>query len=291
MQTKCDITGKAMLVNFKVSLWTAAKQDKNLSNESADLHKADRTLIRTTRSLLEKSALEEVRKVASRARTDHYQYTLPWLDDGSRILSAPGFLKYAEIMRAHQDKFDQAVNEFVRQYPDLVDDARRRLNGLFNPAEYPDVSDMKQRFGIGFNLLPFPDARDFRVDLNQADVELIRRNIEASTQAAIAEANRDIWNRAAIVVSHMVEKLRGYVVTTEGISHPFRDTLVTNIEELVNLIPLLNITEDAEIARLATTMQAELTRNSAETLRLSDTTRAQVADTAEQILAHIEAYI
>ena len=52
-------------------------------------------------------------------------------------------------------------------------------------------------------------------------------------------------------VQHLADRLTAYKVTGEGVEHPFRDTVVTNLVKLVDVLPKLNITNDPELERLA----------------------------------------
>src|SRR5260221_3602631 len=41
-------------------------------------------------------------------------------------------------------------------------------------------------------------------------------------------------------------------VTTEGVEHPFRDSVVTNLVKIVDILPKLNVTGDPALETLAT---------------------------------------
>jgi hypothetical protein len=78
-----------------------------------------------TKSLLAKDALAKITTVSGAAREYHYEATLPWLQDGSRILPSDNFFVYSERMRKLKEEFDLCVAEFVSSYPALRD--RRTL--------------------------------------------------------------------------------------------------------------------------------------------------------------------
>lgn len=291
MQTS-NITDRAMLVNLSIKQWTANRHDKRASAEVAHNHNSSVEMGRYQKQLLSKGALLAIKQAANSARTDHYELTLPWSDSGARILSSTGFMRYSERMRKHDSAFWTAVDTFVNEYPDLVNEARRMLNGLFNPAEYPSVRSIRDFFAFGFNVLPMPSADDFRVNLGTAETARIRSEIESQVNASIAGAMSDVWTRMRDVVSHMASKLRAYNVdANDGVSNPFRDSLVQNIRDLVEILPALNLTDDPDVDAFTQRMRNELCHHSPDTLRASSFAREETAAAAERILSQMEAFI
>ena len=164
------ITDRAMLVRLSISVWAAKKGDRraNRAVENAfgivDANKAGNY----TKWLVGQESIQRLTKLTTEIRTWHYQNTLPWTDDGARLLPTANFADYSAKMRAYHQQFDAEVQTFIRNYPDIVAEARIRLNGLFNPADYP--SNITERFGWGIEVSPVPQARDFRVDLAADEV-------------------------------------------------------------------------------------------------------------------------
>jgi len=87
--------------------------------------------------------------------------------------------------------------------------------------------------------MPLPDASDFRVSLGKEETERIQRQITATVQASLTVASRELWQRLYEAVSHMAERLSAYKVGEETVEHPFRDTVVTNLVRLVDVLPKL----------------------------------------------------
>ena len=49
-----------------------------------------------------------------------------------------------------------------------------------------------------------------------------------------------------------------YKTTEQGVEHPFRDSIVTNLVKLVDVMPRLNVTHDPELKRLTDQVRASL---------------------------------
>lgn len=304
------LSERAMLARLNIRQWTARRLDKRVTDKVNQEHGAANDAGRYNKLLVSKNALAEIQRIAGAARDEHYSRTLPWHDEGARILSAAGYMAYADAMRKHRQEFESAVASFVAGYPDFVADARTRLNGLFNAADYPACGDVESRFAFSIGIDPCPDAADFRVDIGDAQAEAIRADIEARAKQAMADATRDVWQRIADRVGHMAERLRAYdppehetfqrldskgkqvtaTRTTKEASGVFRDSLVENVRELVALLPFLNVTGDSALAAVADRMQA-LCRDDATTLRNNGAARASVAAEAESILADVQSYL
>jgi hypothetical protein len=79
-------------------------------------------------------------------------------------------------------------------------------------------------------------------------------------------------------------------VTEEGVTHPFRDTVVTDLVKLVDLLPKLNVTGDPELERLAAQVRALLLVDPQE-LRKSESIRTETAKNATAIAQRMQAYM
>ena len=72
------------------------------------------------------------------------------------------------------------------------------------------------------------------------------------------------------------------------VEHPFRDSLVVNVRSVVQLAPLLNLTDDPRIAALCSEIERSLTGWSPDELRASASLRNRVADEADAILQRMQ---
>jgi hypothetical protein len=288
------LANRAMLAGVRISVWSARRVDKRVTAETNAAHNAASDAGRYNKALLAKDALAAVTAAASAARLAHYARTLPWMDDGARILPAAAYKDYADAMRTIRFQFETAVADFVANYDGFVQDARARLNGMFNPDEYPTADEIAGKFNFTTRVLPMPDAADFRVDLGDAVADAIRADITRDTQDALAAAQRDVWNRITTVVSHMVEKLNGYAPAMrpgDKVTGIFRDSLVENVRELVAILPALNLTNDATLTSVTARLERELCTHDADALRDNDGLRQETADNAAAILAEIADFL
>ena len=231
---------RAMLVNLSISAWTASKKDNKASDSVKSQAAANTKAGWFNKRLIDPTALQPLGKLEGRCRDMHYKFTLAWGDNGDRILPAAAYFDYTEQLRGLRAEYEAAVDQFCRDYPQLVQDARLMLGTMYDPNDYPAVGSIKQRFGIRTVFTPVPDAEDFRVSVGAAAVEEIKKSITDSVNARLVGATRDCWVRLEEAVKAIHERL----------SDPdavFRDSLIENLSVLLDLLPKLNITGDQKL--------------------------------------------
>lgn len=288
-----DLTARAMLVTLSIRQWTARKIDKRVTKEVADSHNASGDVGRYNKVLIARDSLAEINGIVGAARATHAKYSLPWMQDGTRILPADAFAKYSAEMQAHREAFESAVADFLAAYPSLVDEARDRLNGLFSDDDYPTPAEIERRFAWRVDVLPMPDAADFRVDIGTEAVERIKSDMARAMADAVNSAMDDARERLFKAVRHMADKLADYrpKTDTERASGIFRDSLVDNVRELVDVLPALNLTGDAALAAAIEATRDKLTAYDAADLREDPIARAEVQEAAAAIADDMAAFM
>lgn len=287
------LSEKAMLSSLTIKAWSGRKLDRKVTHEVNTAHGAAADAGRYNKALVSRDALAEIVTIGNAARNEHYRFTLPWLQDGSRILPAAAFNNYTAAMRKHSEDFDAAVVKFIAGYGDYVEDARKRLNGMFNAADYPTAHDIAARFAFQRSILPVPSGDDFRVSVADEQAAMIRADIEAKATEALQTAMQDVWARIADNVGHMATKLAEFEPGKPGerASGIFRDSLVENVRDLASLLPSLNITNDPALIRVHDQITSKLCTHDAETLRDNGALREETAAAAAAIASSVADYM
>lgn len=289
------LASKAMLASVTIRSWSSRKIDRVITTETNDRHKASADAGRYNKALLAKEAILPIVTASGQIRAYHGEVTLPWLDNGARILPAKRFDEYTKRMRQLRADFEAVVKTFCENYPRYVDEAKARLNTMFDPNDYPSPKKIASAFAFEIHVLPIPTAADFRVTIGDSQAAEIRASIEKSTKDATDIAMRDVWSRIASVVEKMVERLRAYQPATkeERAKNTFRDSLVGNVRDLVGILPAFNLTNDSRLEAITARMHEALCANEAEALRAPDAAklREDTAAAAEKILADVTDYL
>jgi len=96
-----------------------------------------------------------------------------------------------------------------------------------------------------------------------------------------AAAMKNLWERIYKPVKHMVDVL--------GKDNPkIYNTLLTNISDIVDILPDLNMTDDPKLNELGTEIQEKLCDSSIEELRKSDFRKKELHESAESLRQKIK---
>jgi hypothetical protein len=77
-----------------------------------------------------------------------YQITLPWSDEGFRLLPSNLYFDLTTRMREFEASFEQGMESFIQVYPQYIEQVRPELNGLFREEDYPAAEKLRKKFGV-----------------------------------------------------------------------------------------------------------------------------------------------
>ena len=276
------ITERAMLAAIHIRIWTAVKHDRKVSHDVATQHNAPENAGRYNKKLLRGAEkLDTLRTLAGQIRQHFYEITLPWSDEGYRLLPAHFYFDLTTKMREFERTFSQSVEEFLAVYPSYIEQVRPELNGLFREEDYPSAERLREKFGVKLEVLPIPSGDDFRVTLSEEEQARVAREIDETVRQSLNRGTKDLWVRLRDVVTHMADKLN------EPESR-FHASLVTNVFDLVDLLTRLNVNQDEELNRFAAEIKSRLCNFSAHELKKNDVLRVTTASDAAQILSQMD---
>lgn len=273
--TEKKLDQSAMLINLKISQWTARKLDKKTSAKVArDAGiAADRGSYYKT--LVGGDTIAAIKTKANEIRSYHYRMTLPWADDGPRLLPAMAYFEYMQQMQEFGDQYHSLVREFVDEYPMAREEAKRLLGSLFDEADYPDTQSVAGKFDMDITVMPMPTSGDFRVDLSEEEVERVRADITRRTEAVLAESMKEVYDRILKVTEAFVDRLGDE-------DKVFRNSLVENARSLHSLLPKFNLTNDPKLNELAERMEM-LCKHDPDELRKDPRVRAETHKAARHM--------
>lgn len=287
MKMITPLSRKAVLVAVNISQWTARKLDRKVTDEVNAKHNAANDAGRYNKLLIASEHLAELTGMVSKARALHYTMTQPWADEGPRILPNALFAKFSDEFRTLKREFAAAADRFAAAYPGFIAERKIALNGLFNEKDYPSAGEIRSKFNLDLTILPFPDAADFRSELDADTVAEIKAQLQTTTANVIDGAMQHTVERILEAVGHMAKKLAEFKPSAgpgdkaEGV---FRDSLVENVRQLAELLPAFNLTGDARLAEITDRIKSELCVEDAKDLRENDDVREAVQKSADEIV-------
>jgi hypothetical protein len=280
METNSEISKNAVLVNLNIRTWAANVMDHTVSSEIAESHGTDKKMGRFWKTLVAKGTgtpLGEIYVIERAARKFHYDNTLPWMHDGLRILPCTNYQSYMTQMREFKKTLEASVASFVNHYEALKEKAKADLKALYRDTDYPTRSKVASRFGLEIGVLPMPKAETFvDSDLSTIEVARIKRELETDLAITFQRANEDLWTRLYGCVANLQERL-------QGDPQYLREKVLLNAGELLDLLPRLNVTNDAKLEDLRVKLKSTFSGMTAEGLRQDVVTRAKAADEVSNI--------
>lgn len=283
------LNDRALLVTLSVSQWAGRKHDRQVTKSVADQHAADTSVGRFNKVLLPATGyLEDVHAMTTTLRQYVYTNTMAWGGvDGTRLLPVANYLPFNARFRQLVLEREAMVERFLDAYPRLKEEAKLFLpNGLYKEEDYPDVDTLRGKFACKIELSPVP-SDDFRVALGDDELQAIKADLVARTEASMKSAMREVWQRLYDKVSHMADKLQALSDTDDkgGRSKArLHDSTVDNIRELCELLPRLNITNDPDLEAMRQRVADSLGTVETDALKADPVFRSQTQAEAKSIM-------
>lgn len=272
-----SITQQSMVVNLQISMWVGQRLDKDASVKVTTDANADTDAARVNKHLVPKESLKPVQQAANALRAHFYEKTLPWKDNGDRLLPRKLYMDFIQQHSELKARFDAAVETFLTTtYPEAREQAQFRMGELFKADDYPSPDRLRSKFEVVLDLDAVTEAHDFRVTMEAEHVATIREGMERALQQRIGRAMQDVWQRLSDTLGHFAEKM-----ASDGI---FRDSTIKNLEELVEVLPGLNVLDDPHLDHIAAQIRDTLIGYDPQQIRKNPVVRSDLAVEAKAIM-------
>lgn len=280
-----SITTNCMTANISIGAWSGQRLDKGATAKLTQDAGADADAARVNKHLVPKESLKDIASCAGQLRTLFNTRTLPWKDNGDRLLTRKMYQPFISQYEELKGAFNDAVDHFVTNvYPSDIGRAAFRMGDLFNQDDFPAASDLRRRFYVTLDIGAVTEAGDFRVDLDEEQLTRIRDRIEGENTARIARAMGDVWTRLNNTLQHFAETM------ADG-DKVFRDSTVHNLTEIVELIPALNLMNDSNLTAIYKDLKSTLIGLSPKDLRKNPDVRNAAADEAQRIIDEMSGFM
>ena len=285
-----SLATSAVLVNAEVSVWSATKQDRVISNEVTTAKKADHSAGRYVKNLL---ADDPTHKQLLNYRQTVYNWlrrsTYDW--NGSlRLLPVVNLPKFKAEFQQHEKSYFALRDEFLNRYPTIVSNMAFKQGDMFDRNEYPSVDQIKDKFRIRLYVAEVPQsdyrcaiAQDLADDLKTTYQKQVNDEIVPQVMADIANQFMEVMESISHCcgVDEIGTSTDGEVKTKK---RKIYETTVDKAKDLCNTFRAFNLTNDAELAKASASLEKVLSGVSAEDIRESDAVRESVKQGVDDIL-------
>lgn len=204
---------RSLLVRFKVTLWTATARDQAATKQAG----LDGSGSYVMKQLVDKALINDIVAEARSIRREIERATLPWSDEGERLLPASMIESFRMLCVDLRIKYDGVVDRFVADY----ERARRaqkkkKLGSLYSDDDYPSADDVRAKFVLDVQYYPLPTGREFdALTIPRKQRDELRRGTAQATDDAIRRAERyfidrlrDVADKIYDQIAHQKTKLR-----------------------------------------------------------------------------------
>lgn len=244
-----------VLVDLQLRSWSGKATDRGASDELIASKGAVRDSGAFVKSLLASAGkeLKDVHTMGNALRTFVYNNTLPWSASdgakrGERVLATTKTIQFLSDLNSIKKERDNAVMQLVAVWDQRVAEAMHNLGSLADAADYPASTEVAALFAVSVDLKPIPAISDFsrlNIPAELSDALSARHEQAAATQ--VANAMNDMRDRF-ITELDRIEKQMTKVATGEKTR--LYDTLITNMQVLVDMAGHMNLTNNPKLDEL-----------------------------------------
>ena len=284
-----DLSSVAMVVSLGFSAYGASKKDKERSKELTEANGAAKNRARVEKKLIDvknEKSFAALKNHRAAVRAYHNNVTLPWFDDGSRILPVSKLEEYSAFMRQARETDAQLVSDFVKEYPAIVLREQARytaLGGLWNADDYLPASEIRAKFDFRLSIFPLPRSNDFRVQVRSDEIDELRKQYEESFSGLLKKARKEMFERLYETVKTLADNIRQP-------DKVFKQASIDNVTSLCDLLEDLNIEKSSEIEAMRNRIKSMATVEASK-LREDKPFRAEVSKEADKILEDLAGYL
>jgi hypothetical protein len=242
---------------------------------------ADKESLNVQKILMKSKSLDKLKSIRGLVNREVGRIAVPvsHFRRGTYLLP----VQLVELMEGRLNKmsldWDRNVGEFMAEYPQVIAEARDRLDGLFNPDDYASVEALRNNFRFEWN---------YSVAQTPQSLQGISKSLFEREQSRAAEqwqsAEREI--RVALregfsgLVEHFVERL---TPDEDGKKKVFRSSFVEGFRDFLETFDGRNLTDDKSLNELVEKAKKVMAGVDVDSLRKDDNIRDRVLGSFENL--------
>ena len=277
------LENSATLVRLQASQMGLSKKDSAITKVAHDaygIHDARAGHYRKYK--VDRADVLKISKTANIARTFHRIMTVPWGHDRYRLLPATLIQKYTMKIKQVKMEFYSHVSDLEARWPSIVEAAKARLGPAFDQNDYVQAGEVMELYAFDIHFQPIPKDDHFVLEVEKETLKEMKDKLNKSQEENMENAMANLWHRLYEVVEKMAERL-------DDKNPRIFKTLVTNIEQLTDILPDLNLTKDPQLTDLCNDVKDKLCVYTPGQLKKDKRVRKQTAKEAKDIQNKMDA--
>ena len=303
-----SIASASKLGYLNIGVWEARKKDKKTEAEvsAAKGARSKRAASVHKHLFSESPALEAIKSLRGEVRHWFNNVTLPWDDNGGRIITTASYLEVMQDAAKYERRFNDLVKIFCNMYSTEISKQAFENGALFDRSEYPHENEVGSKFYFNLVVSPIPMAGDFRLDIASEALQELQARHESVVEARVAAALRSTWERVKAQAEWVRERMDAVLkhdpdateeiketddsgqvlkVTIKKSRRPkLHESMLDQGLELCGLLRDLNITNDPQLEEARQMLESALVRVDMDSLKESKELQESTRKAMQNIL-------
>jgi hypothetical protein len=284
-----SLATSAVLVSVDVNVWSATKQDRVISDEVTNAKNADNSAGRFVKNLLADN--HHHKRVANYRQTIYNwlkRSTYRW-NNSQDLLPVLALEKFKTEYQEHESEFYRLLDDFLLHYSSIVSDMAFKQGDMFNRNDYPDIDQVRGKFGIRLFVAEVP-TQDFRCAVAEDIADDLKQQYEHQAEEIITGILSQQQERLAELLQSISHCCGVQEINESGTSdvktkkRKIYDTTIEKARELASMYKDFNLTGNKDLAEASRLLENTLNGVTAELIRDSDAVRDKVKNDVDDIL-------
>jgi hypothetical protein len=282
-----SLATSGILIRAKVKVWTATKQDREISDEVTSNKKAARNAGRYTKQLF--ADVPELRLLLNDRQTWYnfvQRVTYPW-DGEWGYLPTSRIAQVMDEVQKRKVKSMELLENFINAMPAAISNEAFVQGDMFKREDYPTPDEVRSKFRIIVQTMNIPEG-DYRVTIADDLAEDLKNNYEQQTRDIIKDIHDKQNEQLVKVLQSFSHCCDSETVMEDGEVKVKRrkmyESTLTDALELCETFSKFNLTQDPRLEDARTELLKILDGVTIDQLRSSDTKRIVVKEGVDDIL-------
>lgn len=253
-----------LLCNLQIRSWSGKATDQDATREVIESKQAAKDSGAFTKNLMASAGVElkAVHQQGGNLRHFVYAKTLPWcangegVQRGSRLLASSTAMDFLQEFKQHKKNYDEAVRALVAVWDLRVGQAMQNLGQLARASDYPSAVDIPKMFAVTIDMEPPHSMSDFsRLNVPAALATALGNRHIAVAQQQVSNAMNEMRDRILVELERINVQMSK---KASGEKTRLYDSLITNMQGLVQMARNMNLTNNPKLTELAEKIERKL---------------------------------
>jgi hypothetical protein len=240
-------------------------------------------MVTVNKTILESPMLDRIASFDRATKAEIESLAVPGTKGFATLILPQGHIDRAlDYLKARADERVNLVHDFIVDYERAKSEARIKLNGLYNPCDYPESDKVEAQFDMTWRFYSL-DTPGILAEINPMLYEEERRRYMREWEATISEATTALADELRELMSHLIDRL---TPGPDGKAKTFKQATIENLRDFLEKFQPRNIENHETLAKVANECQkivSMLGSNSAELLRKSDNLREMISTGMDKV--------